>query len=75
MGSRRKYHLLGVATGLLIAAAVFALRRPHHWDSAIIWAVTFCMNCGIIAVSIAERKGKVKPIDRRPLTLFPRDPA
>ncbi len=77
MGRGWLYFLLGAAIGLLIASAFFAIRPPHHRDFAMIWTLTFCMNCGTLTGYIAERKGKVKSFEElhRPLTLFPRDPA
>jgi hypothetical protein len=77
MGKRLAYGLPGIAIGLLIASAIFAIRRPHHWQLEILPVVTLCLSCGLLTISIAERKGKVKSIEElhRPLTLFPRDPA
>ncbi len=71
------YFLLGSAIGLLIVTAIFVIHRPHHWDFAMIGAVTVCVNCGSLAVHIARRRGWVESIEElhRPLTLFPRDPA
>jgi hypothetical protein len=76
MGRRIAYGLLGLAIGALIFGPLSAIWRPHdRWLqtlSSIAWT-----SCGPLAVYIAERTGKVKSIEelRRPLTLFPREPA
>jgi hypothetical protein len=76
MGRRWIYGLPGVAIGLLIVSAIFAIRRPHHGQFEILPVVNTCLGCANLATYIAERKGKVKSIEElhRPLTLFPRTP-
>jgi hypothetical protein len=73
MGKRSTYFLLGFAFGALLVLAISAIRRPRYWGFAISPAIAFCISCGTIVTSIAERKGKVKSIGelRHPLTLFP----
>ncbi len=73
MGKRCAYGLLGFAFGALILGALYAFRRPH-WGFFMSPALAFCISCGAIVTSIAERKDKVKSIEElhRPLTLFPR---
>jgi hypothetical protein len=56
------YGLPGIAIGLLIASAIFAIRRPHHWQFEILPVVTICLSFGNLAIYIAERKGKVESI-------------
>lgn len=65
--------LFGWAIGLPMLLALFAIRRPHHWGMVVIPAIVCCNGIGLIAVRIAERKGKVNSIEElhRPLTLFP----
>jgi hypothetical protein len=74
MGRRVAYGLLGVTIGLLISLALNAIRGPHHWESVTSGTVGLCLSCAAIVVGIAERKGKIKPVDHGPLTLFPRAP-
>jgi hypothetical protein len=74
MGKRLMYGLPGNAIGLLIASAMFAIRRPLNWQFEILPVIAICLSFGNLAIYIAERKGKVKSIKElhRPLTLFPR---
>jgi hypothetical protein len=74
MGKRSAYSLLGFALGALVELlAVLVIRRPHHWESAMIGAVDLGFAGAVLITYIAERKGKVKSIEElhRPLTLFP----
>jgi hypothetical protein len=77
MGKRLAYFLPGFAIGLLILSVIWAIRKPHHWGAAFSLAIPLSISCGTWTTYIAERKGKVKSVEelRRPLTLFPRDPA
>lgn len=72
MGKRSTYFLLGCAVGALMWSALLTIRRPHDWVLAILSLIEMSVGCAVLACYIAERKGKVKPTDRRPLTLFPR---
>jgi len=71
MGKRDAYFWFGFVLGLLIASAVIAIHRPHDWVLAVVIAINMSTSFGCLVVYIAQRKGKVKPIDHSPLTLFP----
>ena len=72
MRRRLAYTLLGISIGLVIAWGIRSAVGKSLRTADIVIAIA----CGALAVSIAERKGKVKSIEelKRPTTLFPKQP-
>jgi len=70
MGKRLAYTLLGISIGLVITWGIRTAVGKRFDTGGIVIAIA----CGVLAVSIAERKGKVKSIEelKRPATLFPK---
>jgi hypothetical protein len=72
MGKRLAYTLLGIGIGLTIAWGIQSAIGKRIEIGGI--STVIGVACGALAVSIAERKGKVKSIEelKRPATLFPK---
>ena len=70
MGRRLAYGLLGCCIGAAMALVLEVVFGKH----SAIPSSGIVMGCGVLAISIAERRGKVKSSEElnRPVTLFPR---
>ena len=75
MRRRSTYWMVGAGIGLSIRLVILLLKGTHDWTGSMIniGSLSMAIASGVLAVSIAESRGRVMSREElnQPLTLFP----